>query len=121
MATGSYSCSFFRTGTDCGTGNSVTILRNGVSMRETRLGVMLYSLAIVSCLSRNRTIENLLVFPIPIHLLSLAITPVRHHHGNRMGEPGFDAPVGRLPVAHAAEPIVRVIFEVVILVDGRRC
>jgi len=46
MATGSIICNFVRTGTDCGTGKSVTILRNGVSTRDTRLGVMLYSLDI---------------------------------------------------------------------------
>jgi hypothetical protein len=34
-------------GMDSGTGKSVTILRNGVSMRATRLGTRLYSFAML--------------------------------------------------------------------------
>src|SRR5471030_1089008 len=53
MATGSYASSVWRIGMDSGTGNSVTILRNGVSTRGTRLGMRSNSLAIVFLLCQQ--------------------------------------------------------------------
>src|SRR5260370_34866415 len=61
MATGSYASSFSRVAMDSGTGNSVTILRNCVSTRGTRLGVSGYSLAILESYPAPLT------YQIPIH------------------------------------------------------
>src|SRR5207302_10169871 len=48
MATGSYCWSFWRMGSDSGTGNSVTILRSGVSTLGMRLGLRSNSRAMES-------------------------------------------------------------------------
>src|SRR5437867_13420962 len=68
--------------------------------------------------SGSRAVQNLLAFPVPMHFLALAIAPRGHDHGHGVRESGFNASIGRFPVAHARQPIVRVGFEVVVLFDG---
>src|SRR4051794_31877103 len=45
IALGSRACNFVKIGNDCGAGNMPAILRKGVSIVDTRRGVMLNSLA----------------------------------------------------------------------------
>src|SRR5215213_5587061 len=64
----------------------------------------------------GRMIENRFVLAIPIHLPTFAIAARRHDHGDRVSKPRIDVAVGWFAIAHRAEPIVRMILEVVVLV-----
>ena len=62
---------------------------------------------------------NLFFFRIPIDLLAFAITARRHHHGYSVRKSSFDMSIGSLSTAHTLEPVVRVRFQIVILMDRR--
>jgi hypothetical protein len=65
-------------------------------------------------------IQNLLVLPIPIELLSFPVTARRHDHRHGMSEAGLYTSVRRLPIAHALEPVIRVGLQIIALIEGRR-
>ena len=63
---------------------------------------------------------DLFRLPIPVNLSAFAIATRRHDNRNRVGESRVDVAIRSLAAAHTAEPIISVIFEVVVLLDGRR-
>src|SRR4051812_36135010 len=66
-----------------------------------------------------RMVQNLLVLPVPVNLLTLAEASRGHDYGHCVSEAGIDVAVRRLAIAHAFEPVVGVRFQIVALMQRR--
>src|SRR5262249_56483745 len=70
-----------------------------------------------SAVGGNAMVHDLLPFPVPMELLSFTVAARRHHHRHRVAEPRLDASVRRPSAAHAPQPVIGVLLQIVVLME----